>query len=225
MFDCVFGSISLLREILEIFEILGLEVSAGDSSDDVMLCVGIVVADVLLLVLLTSVERRRLSKWQRRVFDVAAGISRRKCFSLFCVLLLDDQQLTPVDDFSAPADMGIAHVGISRWFSLVPAGFVGGNALLLVAASLVCGFAVPAGCVLLRAPLWVELSIVPWRFMHSTCILFLAVISVVLLLSVLGFDPMSLRGLVCFFVVLFSGNPGSTAGRGFNPAGGAPGRG
>ncbi|KZV36985.1 hypothetical protein F511_20960 [Dorcoceras hygrometricum] len=45
------------------------------------------------------------------------------------------------------------------------------------------------------------------------------------LLSVLGFDPMSLRGLVCFFVVLFSGNPGSTAGRGFNPAGGAPGGG
>ncbi|KZV25787.1 hypothetical protein F511_40595 [Dorcoceras hygrometricum] len=34
---------------------------------------------------------------------------------------------------------------------------------------------------------------------------------------------MSLRGLVCFFVALFSGNPGSTAGRGFNPAGGAPG--
>ncbi|KZV48727.1 hypothetical protein F511_25670 [Dorcoceras hygrometricum] len=45
------------------------------------------------------------------------------------------------------------------------------------------------------------------------------------LLSVLGFDPMSLRGLVCFFVVLFPGNPGSTAGRGFNPAGGAPGGG
>ncbi|KZV30192.1 putative histone-arginine methyltransferase 1.3-like [Dorcoceras hygrometricum] len=37
-----------------------------------------------------------------------------------------------------------------------------------------------------------------------------------------GVDPMSLRGLVCFFVVLFPGNPGSTAGRGFNPAGGAP---
>ncbi|KZV46682.1 hypothetical protein F511_06794 [Dorcoceras hygrometricum] len=50
-------------------------------------------------------------------------------------------------------------------------------------------------------------------------------ISVVLLLSVLGFNPMSLRGLVCFFVALFSGNPGSTAGRGFNPAGGAPGGG
>ncbi|KZV53934.1 Pentatricopeptide repeat-containing protein [Dorcoceras hygrometricum] len=45
------------------------------------------------------------------------------------------------------------------------------------------------------------------------------------LLSVLGFDPMSLQGLVCFFVALFSGNPGSTAGRGFNPAGGAPGGG
>ncbi|KZV22095.1 hypothetical protein F511_09108 [Dorcoceras hygrometricum] len=45
------------------------------------------------------------------------------------------------------------------------------------------------------------------------------------LLSVLGFDPMSLRGLVCSFVALFSGNPGSTAGRGFNPAGGAPGGG
>ncbi|KZV22661.1 hypothetical protein F511_09355 [Dorcoceras hygrometricum] len=68
-------------------------------------------------------------------------------------------------------------------------------------------------------------SFVPWRLMHSTCILFLAVISVLLLLSVLGFDPMSLRGLVCSFVVLFSGNPGSTAGRGFNPAGGAPGGG
>ncbi|KZV40804.1 hypothetical protein F511_16536 [Dorcoceras hygrometricum] len=80
-------------------------------------------------------------------------------------------------------------------------------------------------CLSSLAPLWVELSIVLWRLMHSTCILFLAVISVVLLLSVLGFDPMSLRGLVCFFVILFSGNPGSTAGRGFNPAGGAPGGG
>ncbi|KZV15619.1 hypothetical protein F511_38623 [Dorcoceras hygrometricum] len=59
----------------------------------------------------------------------------------------------------------------------------------------------------------------------NTCILFLAVICVVLLLSVLGFDPMSLRGLVCFFVALFSGNLCSTAGRGFNPAGGAPGGG
>ncbi|KZV48795.1 hypothetical protein F511_09216 [Dorcoceras hygrometricum] len=44
-------------------------------------------------------------------------------------------------------------------------------------------------------------------------------------LIILGFDPMSLWGLVCFFVMLFSGNPGSTAGRGFNPAGGAPGGG
>ncbi|KZV53131.1 hypothetical protein F511_24033 [Dorcoceras hygrometricum] len=43
------------------------------------------------------------------------------------------------------------------------------------------------------------------------------------LLSVLGFDPMSLRGLVCLFVALFSGNPGSKAGLGFNPAGGATG--
>ncbi|KZV16761.1 hypothetical protein F511_40801 [Dorcoceras hygrometricum] len=41
------------------------------------------------------------------------------------------------------------------------------------------------------------------------------------LLSVLGFDPMSLWGLVVFLVVLFSGNPGFTAGRGFSPAGGA----
>ncbi|KZV16425.1 hypothetical protein F511_34935 [Dorcoceras hygrometricum] len=45
------------------------------------------------------------------------------------------------------------------------------------------------------------------------------------LLSVLGFDPMSLWGLVVFLVVLFSGNLGFTAGRGFNPAGGAPGGG
>ncbi|KZV56755.1 hypothetical protein F511_33089 [Dorcoceras hygrometricum] len=45
------------------------------------------------------------------------------------------------------------------------------------------------------------------------------------LLSVLGFDPMSLRGLVCFRVCVFAGNPGNTAGRGFSPAGGAPGGG
>ncbi|KZV42459.1 hypothetical protein F511_25437 [Dorcoceras hygrometricum] len=45
------------------------------------------------------------------------------------------------------------------------------------------------------------------------------------LLSILGFDPMSLWGLVYFLVVLFSENPGFTAGRGFNPAGGAPGGG
>ncbi|KZV42742.1 hypothetical protein F511_32516 [Dorcoceras hygrometricum] len=46
-----------------------------------------------------------------------------------------------------------------------------------------------------------------------------------LLLSVLGFDPMSLWGLVVLLPVLFSGNPGVAAGRGFNPAGGAPGGG
>ncbi|KZV51217.1 hypothetical protein F511_16107 [Dorcoceras hygrometricum] len=39
------------------------------------------------------------------------------------------------------------------------------------------------------------------------------------LLSVLGFDPMSLWGLVVLLPVLFSGNPGFAAGRGFNPAG------
>ncbi|KZV29285.1 hypothetical protein F511_25050 [Dorcoceras hygrometricum] len=37
-----------------------------------------------------------------------------------------------------------------------------------------------------------------------------------------GFDPMSLWGLVVSLFVLFSGNPGFTGGRGFNPAGGAP---
>ncbi|KZV17123.1 mitogen-activated protein kinase kinase kinase YODA-like [Dorcoceras hygrometricum] len=46
-----------------------------------------------------------------------------------------------------------------------------------------------------------------------------------LLLSVLRFDPMSLWGLVVFLFVLFSGNSGFTSGRGFNPAGGAPGGG
>ncbi|KZV43964.1 hypothetical protein F511_29045 [Dorcoceras hygrometricum] len=75
------------------------------------------------------------------------------------------------------------------------------------------------------APLWVELSV----FFGVSCIApaFYSLLfnSVVLLLSVLGFNPMSLRGLVCFFVALFSGNPGPTAGRGFNPAGGAPGGG
>ncbi|KZV25497.1 magnesium chelatase subunit H [Dorcoceras hygrometricum] len=45
------------------------------------------------------------------------------------------------------------------------------------------------------------------------------------LLSVLGFDHMSLWGLVVLFYVLFSGNLGFTAGRGFNPAGGVPGGG
>ncbi|KZV20986.1 hypothetical protein F511_38191 [Dorcoceras hygrometricum] len=44
-----------------------------------------------------------------------------------------------------------------------------------------------------------------------------------MLLSVLGFDPMSLWGLVVLLPMLFSGNPGFTAGRGFNPAGDAPG--
>ncbi|KZV36677.1 hypothetical protein F511_33498 [Dorcoceras hygrometricum] len=46
-----------------------------------------------------------------------------------------------------------------------------------------------------------------------------------LLLSVLGFDPMSLWGFVVFLVLLFSGNPGFTAVRVFSPAGGAPGGG
>ncbi|KZV16788.1 hypothetical protein F511_15424 [Dorcoceras hygrometricum] len=45
------------------------------------------------------------------------------------------------------------------------------------------------------------------------------------LLSVLGFDPMSLWGLVCLRVCVFAGYPGNTSGRGFNPAGGAPGGG
>ncbi|KZV48571.1 hypothetical protein F511_17112 [Dorcoceras hygrometricum] len=40
-----------------------------------------------------------------------------------------------------------------------------------------------------------------------------------------GFDRMSLWGLVCFVACLISGIPGFTAGRGFNPAGGAPGGG
>ncbi|KZV56631.1 myosin-11-like [Dorcoceras hygrometricum] len=44
-------------------------------------------------------------------------------------------------------------------------------------------------------------------------------------LSVLWFDPMSLWGLVVLLLVLFSGNPGFTSGRGFHPAGGAPGGG
>ncbi|KZV22386.1 hypothetical protein F511_18533 [Dorcoceras hygrometricum] len=73
------------------------------------------------------------------------------------------------------------------------------------------------------------LVVAQYKFFGVSCIApafhFLLFISVVLLLSVLGFDPMSLRGLVCSFVALFSGNPGSTAGRGFNPAGGAPGGG
>ncbi|KZV49489.1 Region-like protein isoform 1 [Dorcoceras hygrometricum] len=43
------------------------------------------------------------------------------------------------------------------------------------------------------------------------------------LLSVLGFDPMSLWGLVCFPCLLCC--PGYSAGRGASPAGGAPGGG
>ncbi|KZV19140.1 hypothetical protein F511_41507 [Dorcoceras hygrometricum] len=45
------------------------------------------------------------------------------------------------------------------------------------------------------------------------------------LLSVLGFDPMSSWAWFVSLFVLFSGNPGFTAGCGFNPAGGAPGGG
>ncbi|KZV39036.1 hypothetical protein F511_38137 [Dorcoceras hygrometricum] len=127
---------------MEIFVILGLEVSAGGSFDDVMLCVGIVLATAALT-WISAGERYRISKrcrFEQPVdslyyllitdmstyvdvsitvercvddvdftvreedttsfvldatprFDVAAGISRRKCFTLFCVLLLDDQQL------------------------------------------------------------------------------------------------------------------------------------
>ncbi|KZV30258.1 protein FAR-RED IMPAIRED RESPONSE 1-like [Dorcoceras hygrometricum] len=44
-----------------------------------------------------------------------------------------------------------------------------------------------------------------------------------LLLSVLGFDPMSLWGLVCFPCLLCC--PGYSAGRGASPSGGAPGGG
>ncbi|KZV43958.1 hypothetical protein F511_22609 [Dorcoceras hygrometricum] len=392
MFEfCVFGSISILRVILEIFVILGLEVSAGDSFDDVMLCVGIVVADVifaagslarcvlcfgswrqqrlrgfqqesviefrsgvvlmnqsmtllssvdgcialivcllvvnagqpscsarrirrrlvsarsfsrflvlckvLLLVFLTSAERRRLSKWQRRVLMlllVSAGGSALRCFVYCCWMTSSCRGSLMVENAS----------------TIAPAGFVGGNALLLVAA-----IPVDSGrCFGHLRYRWTPLeelfhpipfveAVVSWN--KSTKLLFVfvrfevagfyqslrdfsqcyccsvqgtdlsfyyseimawmngraaiphshlpagivatmrrvvnyhsswarqqqvelfdaSVISVVLLLSVLGFDPMSLRGLVCFFVALFSGNPGSTAGRGFNPAGGAPGGG
>ncbi|KZV38923.1 hypothetical protein F511_14193 [Dorcoceras hygrometricum] len=83
---------------------------------------------------------------------------------------------------------------------------------------------------------WV-LSIVDWfcRWSCSCCCqlvstrslgsLVVVVVLRIKLLSVLGFDPMSLWGLVVLLSVLFSGNPGFTAGHGFHPAGGAPGGG
>ncbi|KZV26921.1 hypothetical protein F511_40910 [Dorcoceras hygrometricum] len=89
----------------------------------------LVLCKVLLLVLLTSVERRRLSKWQRRVLMlllVSAGGSALRCF-VYCCWMTSSWYLESLDDFSAPADMGTVYVGISRWFSLVPAGFVGGH--------------------------------------------------------------------------------------------------
>ncbi|KZV20333.1 hypothetical protein F511_41722 [Dorcoceras hygrometricum] len=84
--NCVFGSISILRVILEIFEILGLEVSAGDSSDDVMLCVDIVVADVSFaagslarcVLCFGSWRQQRLRGFQQeRVIEFRSGVVLR----------------------------------------------------------------------------------------------------------------------------------------------------
>ncbi|KZV46028.1 RNase Z-like protein [Dorcoceras hygrometricum] len=92
--NCVFGSISLLRVILEIFEILGLEVSAGDIFDDVIFCVGIVVADVSFAA--GSLARCVLcfGSWRQqrfRGFQQESAIEFRnvdECFALFVWLLV-----------------------------------------------------------------------------------------------------------------------------------------
>ncbi|KZV22050.1 u-box domain/leucine-rich repeat protein [Dorcoceras hygrometricum] len=69
-------------------------------------------------------------------------------------------------------------------------------------------------------------SVVVPFFMHSICILSSLFIAVYSCSPYWGLTPMSLWGLACFVCLcLFSGIPGFTAGRGFNPAGGAPGGG
>ncbi|KZV47770.1 DNA ligase 1 [Dorcoceras hygrometricum] len=94
-------------------------------------------------------------------FDVAAGISRRKCFTLFGVLLLNDQQLVLRIALRGRAVIPHSHL---------PAGIVATMRRVVNYHS-------------------------SWARQQQVELLYA------------------------------SGNPGSTAGRGFNPAGGAPGGG
>ncbi|KZV52881.1 hypothetical protein F511_15030 [Dorcoceras hygrometricum] len=178
----------------------------------------LVLCKVLLLVLLTSVERRRLSKWQRRVLMlllVSAGGSALRCFVYCCWMTSSWLRGRAV----------IPH-------SHLPAGIV---ATMRRVVNYHSSWARQQQVELFGAAgKW---GLVSWRVAHYHTVnssrghyslsIFLGAmfefLCSLVLLSVLGFDPMSLWGLVCFFVALFSGNPGSTAGRGFNPAGGAPG--
>ncbi|KZV41008.1 hypothetical protein F511_18371 [Dorcoceras hygrometricum] len=115
-----------------------MEVSAGDSFDDVMLCVGIVVADLATAALtwISAGERYRISKrlYCRQSMGVIALI--------VCLLVVNAGQpscsarrirrrLVSARSFSRCRGSLI----VENASTIAPAGFVGGNALLLVAAA------------------------------------------------------------------------------------------
>ncbi|KZV45556.1 hypothetical protein F511_35314 [Dorcoceras hygrometricum] len=72
-------------------------------------------------------------------------------------------------------------------------------------------------------PLLVEPSVVIRCLMHSICIYLMHSFSFIRCSPYWGLTPCPSGAWFVSLFVLFSGNPGFTAGRGFNPAGGAPG--
>ncbi|KZV19701.1 pirin-like protein-like [Dorcoceras hygrometricum] len=185
-------------------------------------------------------------------FDVAAGISRRKCFTLFCVLLLNDQQLAFTRVFGIPSSVIVLSIrygfelvlrrgyGLDEFrgslivenaSTIAPAGFVGGNVLLLVAAAFTRVFGISSSVIVLSIRYGFELvlrrgygldellrgrAVIPHSHLPAGI--------VATMRRVVNYHSSWARQQQ---VELFdaSGNPGSTAGRGFNPAGGAPGGG
>ncbi|KZV35476.1 seed linoleate 9S-lipoxygenase-3 [Dorcoceras hygrometricum] len=103
-------------------------------------------------------------------------------------------------------------------------GFVGGVVLAAVSwIYVLCACVQQVAYLISRDPCCVA-DIVRWLCMFAVVVAVLHMsYASCCLLSVLGFDPMSLWDLVVLLPVLFSGNPGFAPGRGFNPAGGAPG--
>ncbi|KZV18035.1 hypothetical protein F511_31090 [Dorcoceras hygrometricum] len=160
----------------------------------------LVLSKVLLLVLLTSVERRRLSKWQRRVLMlllVSAGGSALRGFVCCCWMTSSWYLESRI----------LSDVAFTRVF---------GISISVIVLSLRYGFEL----VLRRGhgldELWRGRAVIPHSHLPAGI--------VATMRRVVNYHSSWARQ---HQVELFdaSGNPGSTAGRGFNPAGGAPGGG